>query len=54
MYEDLSSLLEGLLLKIVVLKFVDNSFKNNKVIAQNGKNQAKFRHLTLKVKVINE
>jgi hypothetical protein len=53
--QGLSGQLEGLTLKIIMIKFEGNPFKNNKVIATNSKisaKQAKFRHLTLKVKVI--
>jgi hypothetical protein len=41
MNEGLSAKLKGLSLKIVVFKFVNNSFKDNKVIATYSKNQKK-------------
>jgi hypothetical protein len=44
-----SGLLKGIVHKVVMLKYEDNSNLNNK-----SKNQAKFKHLTLKVKVIYE
>jgi hypothetical protein len=41
--QGLSDWLEGPSLRTVVLKFVDNPFTNNKVIASDSKNQVKFR-----------
>jgi hypothetical protein len=49
--QDLSGYFQGLSLKIIMFKFEDNPFKNNKVTAKNIHN---FNYLTFKVKVIYE
>jgi hypothetical protein len=46
--------LKGLSLRIVVFKFEDNPFTNDKVIARNSEKQQNSSNFTFNVKVIND